>query len=51
VKAVRAGLRARLAAELPPIERLYLDDLMATHDAVEGLQAFLEKRRPTWRNA
>lgn len=51
VKAVRAGLRARLAAELPQIERLYLDGLMATHDAVEGLRAFLEKRRPDWRHA
>jgi len=51
VKAVRAGLRARLAAELPQIERLYLDGLMATDDAVEGLRAFLEKRRPDWRHA
>lgn len=30
------------------ITRLYLDDLMATHDAVEGLRAFLDKRRPDW---
>ncbi len=51
VRALRAGLRARLAAEIPVVERLYLDGLMATHDAVEGLQAFLEKRPATWRNA
>ena len=50
VRAVRAGLRARLAVELPRVERLYLDELMATHDAVEGLQAFLAKRAPEWRN-
>lgn len=50
VKAVRASLRARLATELPAIERLYLEELMATSDAVEGLTAFLEKRPPAWRN-
>jgi cyclohexa-1,5-dienecarbonyl-CoA hydratase len=33
---------------LPWIEDLYLTDVMATADASEGLQAFLEKRQPTW---
>ncbi len=51
VRAVRASLRARLATELPAIERLYLEELMKTSDAVEGLRAFLEKRPPAWRNA
>ena len=50
VEAVRAGLAARFAADLPAVERLYLDRLMATADAVEGLQAFLEKRAPQWRH-
>lgn len=27
---------------------LYTDDLMQTHDAVEGLEAFLAKRQPSW---
>jgi cyclohexa-1,5-dienecarbonyl-CoA hydratase len=48
VRAARAGLTARLASDVPRLERLYLDELMATHDAVEGLQAFLEKRAPVW---
>jgi cyclohexa-1,5-dienecarbonyl-CoA hydratase len=48
VRAIRRDLRARLAAELPVLERLYLDELMATSDAREGLNAFLEKRRPIW---
>jgi len=44
------------AADLPfekameHIEKLYLERLMSTEDAKEGLQAFLEKRKPTWRN-
>lgn len=44
------------AADLPfgkameHIERLYLEGLMSTEDAKEGLQAFLEKRKPVWRN-
>ncbi len=32
------------------MERLYLEELMASEDASEGLQAFLEKREPVWRN-
>jgi hypothetical protein len=35
---------------LQRINTLYLDELMRTQDAVEGLRAFLEKRKPTWRN-
>lgn len=33
---------------LDALERLFLDDLMKTEDAVEGLRAFLEKRAPVW---
>jgi cyclohexa-1,5-dienecarbonyl-CoA hydratase len=36
----------RLAA----VERLYLEELMKTEDAAEGLAAFMEKRRAVWRN-
>jgi cyclohexa-1,5-dienecarbonyl-CoA hydratase len=51
VRASRSDLRARLATELPAIERLYLDGLMSTRDAIEGLTAFLERRPPAWRDA
>jgi cyclohexa-1,5-dienecarbonyl-CoA hydratase len=39
-----ADIRHRLAA----LERLYLDTLMNTRDANEGLAAFLAKRLPQW---
>jgi cyclohexa-1,5-dienecarbonyl-CoA hydratase len=39
-----ADVRERLAA----LERLYLDTLMNTRDANEGLAAFLAKRAPHW---
>jgi len=29
---------------------LYIDELMETDDALEGLQAFVEKRQPEWRH-
>ena len=50
VMAARSDLAARISAKLERVERLYLDDLMKTHDAVEGLQAFLEKRPANWSN-
>ena len=51
VRAARLDFDRRLRADLEQVERLYLDELMKTADAVEGIAAFLEKRRPTWRNA
>lgn len=51
VRAARLDFDRRLHEDLPEVERLYVDELMKTADAVEGIAAFLEKRRPTWRNA
>jgi len=31
-----------------PSERVYFEQLMATSDSVEGLNAFLEKREAVW---
>lgn len=38
------------ASSLAEMERLYLEDLMSTADAEEGLAAFLEKRSPVWKH-
>jgi cyclohexa-1,5-dienecarbonyl-CoA hydratase len=35
---------------LSAIENLYLSDLMKTQDAQEGVEAFLAKRKPAWKN-
>jgi cyclohexa-1,5-dienecarbonyl-CoA hydratase len=48
VKAARLDYVARVKAKLDAVERLYLDELMTTHDAVEGLQAFIAKRVVQW---
>ena len=50
-RAAREGLVDRVAKKLAAIERLYLDELMATSDAVEGLTAFIEKRPARWKDA
>ena len=40
---------ARLEA-LKQVDEFYLSKVMSTTDAAEGLQAFLEKRKPQWKN-
>jgi cyclohexa-1,5-dienecarbonyl-CoA hydratase len=47
-RALRAAAERSLES-LPEIESLYREELAATEDMLEGLQAFLEKRKPVWR--
>jgi cyclohexa-1,5-dienecarbonyl-CoA hydratase len=35
--------------QLQEVEQTYLSELMQTHDAQEGIRAFLEKRKPEWK--
>ena len=51
VRAARAGMLEEAKRRIAAVEKLYLEGLMATHDAVEGLDAFLAKRAASWRHA
>ena len=50
VKAARLDYITRVKDKIRAVERLYLDELMATHDAVAGLEAFIAKRMPQWQH-
>ncbi len=51
LKASRWGFNRAFSEGWPALERMYLDELMATADAKEGIAAFLERRTPNWVNA
>jgi cyclohexa-1,5-dienecarbonyl-CoA hydratase len=49
-KAVSGGLDMLFPDALRHSEDVYLNQLMATEDAEEGLRAVMEKRKPTWKD-
>lgn len=50
VKAARCDFAARIRDKIARVESLYLDQLMKSNDAVEGLRAFLGKRAAQWQH-
>ena len=50
VGAARVKFNHLLSNFLPQLESIYVNKLMATHDANEGINSFLEKRKPVWQN-
>jgi cyclohexa-1,5-dienecarbonyl-CoA hydratase len=48
LRAARRPFAQRVKARFAEVEQLCLEGLMATHDATEGLLAFVQKRQPNW---
>ena len=49
-EAIDLGRGRSLDLALKEVEDLYLNELMKTYDASEGIKAFTEKRKPEWRH-
>ncbi len=49
-KALKASIALSFDAIMEKINDIYLNGLIKTEDAVEGLNAFLEKRKPVWKS-
>ena len=49
-RAFMEGATQNYSESIKKIEDIYLNELMKTNDANEGLAAFLEKRQPVWKN-
>jgi len=49
-RAFMEGATQNYSESIKKIEDIYLNELMKTNDANEGLAAFLEKRQPIWKN-
>jgi len=50
VRASRLQSVDRIKNKIALVEKLYIEELMKTHDALEGLTAFVEKRQANWKN-
>jgi cyclohexa-1,5-dienecarbonyl-CoA hydratase len=50
VRAMRFHFARRFKLQIEDIKDIYVNELMETHDSTEGLRAFLEKRKPEWKD-
>lgn len=46
-----SGLLRALQGDLAAVERQYVDQVVASHDGNEGIEAFLARRAPRWEDA
>jgi len=49
-QAARASFDYFMLKNLPAFNDLFVKDLMQTNDANEGINSFIEKRKPVWKN-
>ncbi len=49
-RAVKATVGGSFDEGLGVLEEMYHHELMTTEDAEEGLRAFVEKRKPVWKD-
>jgi cyclohexa-1,5-dienecarbonyl-CoA hydratase len=49
-RASRYGMHQAFLKNIEALEKMYVQELMETADANEGIKAFMEKRKPTWKN-
>jgi len=50
-RAARTAFNETLSANLDKLAEIYTNDLMETHDANEGIETFLKKKKPEWTNS
>ncbi len=50
VRAARKSFYDSMQKQLQELERMYVDELMSTKDANEGINSFIERRKPQWVN-
>lgn len=49
-RAIRVGVASAFHETMKQVETIYLDELMALEDSREGIRAFMERRKPEWKN-
>jgi len=50
VRVARLNFKEIILTKLPELEKIYNNELMETNDANEGINSFIEKRKPVWKN-
>ena len=49
-RAARTAFNETLSVKLDELAEIYTGELMGTHDGNEGIESFLDKRKPEWKN-